>query len=157
MTDNIFTKLLTLILALFGGNTRTTETSISSSYVGTYRLTAVYNKKQESILLPSPDYSFDIKDDETTKSSNDYSFGITLGNVMGAGFTVIPNEESSNQSDAVTFSPLFSTKMMPPKDVFALEIALGDALNNTTSIELNDENFIIISGENGKVEGTKID
>lgn len=152
---DFLSKVITFILALFG-NTQQVPNTMSSGYVGKYRLTAVYDAKQESIFLPSPEYTFEITNDETTKSANDYSFGITLGNSMGGSFAVTPAEES-DQSDAVKFSPLFSTAMMPPDDVFAVEMALSAALTDATSIELSDKNVITIGGEKGKIQGTKVE
>jgi hypothetical protein len=156
-TNTFISKLFTVILALCSGGEQQPDPNVimneNVGYIGTYRLSAVYNEAQESVVLPSMDYTFDIKKNETSTSSNAYSFGITLGNLFDGSFIVTSSVD--NTPDSVTFNSLSSTKMLPPDDVFAVEVALAAALNDATSIQWNDTSILEIGGEKGKIVGTK--
>jgi hypothetical protein len=128
-----------------------TSTMAVSNYEGVYSLTKVLDANMGEIPIPSGDFKVRM---QAGKVANQYDMGVKLGNMMGSSVTVTDSDVSNK--DAVTISGMRSTMMMPPENIFKVEVALSDILPAANLIHLEDnDNLLVIEGPKGTVQCTR--
>jgi hypothetical protein len=126
-----------------------------NNYEGLYRLSQLFDDEMGEIPLPDKEFKVKMEPDAKAGVPNSYNMGLLLGNSMGG--SVIVSESDVDGKDAVKIGSLRSTMMMPPEDVFTIEMALRDTLPASTLIHLerNDE-LLVIEGPKGKMICTRL-
>jgi hypothetical protein len=120
-------------------------------YEGFYQLTKVIDHIVGEIPLPDGEYTVRI---EPAKGVvNQYDISIKLGNNMGASAVVFDLDNGSLE-DAVSISGVRSTMMMPPHELFKVEVAISDVLPAATSIDL-EGNLLLIKGSKGSLQASR--
>merc|ERR1712157_71978 len=94
------------------------------------------------VNIPSPgNFAAQISEmdgDEDGKAL--YSFGIKIGNNLRTSVTMITSvENNDSQEKTIEVGPVMSTMMMPPRELFDLEMFLSDALPKSDRLELKEE------------------
>jgi hypothetical protein len=146
---------------------------VANKYEGSYLLSKIVDvAKGEEIFPPDGDLSIEIKAvDETI---NTYDWSIKIGNRLSIRMVVASspplassevvsssNNDSNSDKDAVSFATgMISTRMMPPKELYRLEVALSGILPATQFMyfDLNDESqqAITMEGPKGSVHFTRL-
>jgi len=126
-----------------------------NNYEGLYRLSQLFDDQMGEMSLPDKEFKVKMDLDAKAAVPNIYNMGLILGNSMGALVTV--SDSNEDDKDAVKIGPLRSTMMMPPEDVFKIEMALRDILPASTFIHLEqNDDMLVIEGPKGKMHCTRI-
>jgi heat shock protein HslJ len=84
-----------------------------------------------------------------------YDMGIKVGNSMGGSATVTPSTNQS-EDDKIAIGRLRSTMMMPPPELYRVEVTLSDLLPSATNIQIQEDNGLLtIKGPEGMVQATR--
>jgi heat shock protein HslJ len=107
---------------------------------GDYKIVEVLDAEGNSINIPSEGSDrFNLHMESTT--GNAYQFGLQVGNSLGGRMTI--------DGEQVTIGQMRSTMMMPPPEVYKLEMALSSMFPKMTSISLVD-GTLTLEGSGGK-------
>lgn len=121
------------------------------NYEGVFHLTKVLNAKNEEVLVPEGDFKVRM---QPGQQANQYDMNIKVGNSMGASATVSGSDD--DVKDAVAIGGVRSTMMMPPKEIFEVEMALSDILPSARLIYLAENNsLLVIEGSKGTIKCTR--
>jgi META domain len=121
------------------------------NYEGLYQLTKVIDDIVGEIPLPDGEYTIRIVPAKGVV--NQYDISIKLGNSMGAS-AVVSDSDNGSLEDAVSISGVRSTMMMPPPELFKVEVAISDVLPAATSIDL-EGNLLLIKGSKGSLQASR--
>ena len=139
--------------------------STHHNYDGLYRFTKIVVEKTAvggDIPIPNDDIcTIQIRrsssDTDTTSINHPkyYDIGIKIGNSMGGSATITPSTCDNPEYDEITMSGLRSTMMMPPPELYRIEMALSDLLPSVTNIQIKDDSVLTIQGPKGRIEATR--
>jgi hypothetical protein len=106
---------------------------------GTYDLVRVTDSDDHEVTWPREDQTFTLRLTPVPDDPDTYRLHVKIGNNMGCGVhvhTATTDDPRSGQA-TVTLEPVHSTMMMPPEELFKLEMVLSRVLPQITSIELD--------------------
>lgn len=137
---------------------------MDNNYDGLFRFTKIVDATMGDVPIPNDDTAgthqctMQIRPSTASSSStsimkNDYDIGIKIGNSMGASATIIP-ATTQVTDDAITIGGLRSTMMMPPPELYRIEMALSDILPSATNIRIEND-VLTIKGSKGSVQATR--
>jgi META domain len=132
------------------------EATAVGLYDGLYILTSIVDLEIGSeIPIPNDSECTIRMQHSTTGDVNQYDIGVKVGNSMGGSATVTPSLESdTNNKAGISISGLRSTMMMPPPELYRIEVALSYLLPNAETIEIK-ENILTIKGSRGSVQASR--
>ena len=111
---------------------------------GTYRIARLLNATRDSINLGNETFTFKLDFDHKTANGSFYSFGTTIGNVI-AGSLVL-DEGTGTVSDTMSWS----TRMYPGPELYAIEVALLDVIDQAAIFKQRFENnTLVLTGRGG--------
>jgi hypothetical protein len=114
-------------------------------YEGKYFLLEVFDGQDEPVQLPIGRFDMQVSRVESETEADRYRFSLKVGNVLGGGFEV---DQADNTQ--IKFGPIRSTMMMPPKEVYDLEIKLAKMLPASTSLQTQGDT-LEFKGVEGRV------
>ena len=120
------------------------------NYDGRYQIIKCADATMGEIPLPKKNYVISLRR-SSVDDDQKYQLGIEIGNDMGAPVEITATNPDSSE-DNISVGLLISTYMMPLPDVYKVEVAVGDIIENATTISLAN-NILTIKGENGIVQG----
>lgn len=121
-----------------------------SNYEGEYRLIKVIDTEMGDIPVPKGEFKIQM---QPGKIANQYDMSIKLGNSLGTSVTVSDYADDAKK-DAVTIGGVRSTMMMPPENIFRVEVALTNMLPAATLIFLEND-LLAIEGPKGTIMCTR--
>ena len=125
----------------------------TTNYAGAYKLSQLFDgvaPNRLEVVLPSADFAVQLQADSEV---DQYRLTIKLGNNMGGVVKV--SQSSVDGRDAFSMDgPMFSTRMMPPPELFAVERAVSKIVPAMEQIYFdNDE--LVLEGPKGSMRCTK--
>ena len=121
-------------------------------YGGTYRFTKIYDSTVGEVPIPS-DGVYTIQIRPSSSIVNQYDIGIKVGNSMGGSATITPSGNHGIE-DQISIGGLRSTMMMPPPELYRIEVALSNLLPSSTTIQIDDD-VLTINGTKGSVQAAR--
>lgn len=130
------------------------QAASAQSYDGLYRLTKIVDTTIGEVPIPNDGiYTIQMRPATSSDIFNQYNIGIKVGNSMGGSATITPTSNYDNK-DEVSIGGLRSTMMMPPPELYRIEVALSDLLPSATTIKLEDD-VLTIKGSKGSVQAIR--
>lgn len=117
-------------------------------YAGHYELIDARRVNDDPINIPHQEgfYPYTLTIEEAADSSGKYTFSFKIGNSLRSTMTM----STSGDGATVSFTPIMSTKMMPPPPVFELERFASRVLEGANTIDhSNATSRLSLSGSNG--------
>ena len=127
-----------------------------NKYIGLYRFTKIVDTTEGEVPIPNDDGSTTCTLQISTGNNNlnQYDIGIKIGNSMGGSATITPTTNQGIIDDVITIGGLRSTMMMPPPELYRIEVALSKLLPSATNIQIED--FVLtIVGSKGSVQAIR--
>lgn len=137
-------------------STGSMQAASAQSYDGLYRLTKIVDTTIGEVPIPNDGiYTIQMRPSTTGSSdiANQYNIGIKVGNSMGGSATITPTAKNCGE-DEVSIGGIRSTMMMPPPELYRIEVALSDLLPSATTIKMEDD-VLTIKGTKGSVQATR--
>jgi heat shock protein HslJ len=152
----IVQSVLVLVVRCDSSSSSSMAATVSTHhYEGLYRLTHIVDTTVGEVPIPS-DGTYTIQMRPSTTGLNQYDIGIKIGNSMGGSATITPSTTTNqDMEDAITIGGLRSTMMMPPPELYRIEVALSDLLPSATSIQIENDIVLTIKGSKGSVQATR--
>ena len=147
-------KLFSFLFVTTTALTLLSHAAAVSPFAGTWLIQEIYDESMEQKSLPDGQYTFAISQAEDEEHLR---LGIRVGNSMSSHITLLEEaeEESSSPStikQSVQVGGMMSTMMMPPDELFKLEVLLSDIVPQTKTMVLENENHTLtFLGEAGKI------
>lgn len=161
---NTLPVLWKLVLALFlpfaTMSAAFTEQPSTAAFAGSYKLVSITDADLAPIAIPDgSDFKLTLKPAADFTTSGTYDLQLALGNRLGGRLTLTDEDEAtpdSGSKQAVRIGPIRSTMMMPPPEIFKLEMALSDILPDAQTIELQPGQggsgaLLVLQGAKGKL------
>lgn len=147
----LFTTLANPLLFVRCSSRGTMGAASTQLYGGTYRFTKIYDTTVGEVPIPN-DGIYTIQMSPSSTIVNQYDIGIKVGNSMGGSATITPSANHGVE-DQISIGGLRSTMMMPPPELYRIEVALSDLLPSSTTIQMEDD-VLTINGTKGCVQAT---
>lgn len=126
--------------------------SNSLAFEGSYNLTEHYASNGTLVALPKGNFTLNVAKEEA--QDNVYRFSFKVGNIITA-------KAFLNSSSAANFSYIASTRMMPPRDIFQLEVDMTAILEEADTVKLTNNSDssskLVIAGDAGSLWFKKSD
>lgn len=119
------------------GSTETAlRTSFAANYTGTYNLVSIYDRSaSQEINIPTGTFTLTVQPAgrlaDPANSLDPYDLRMRIGNILGTGINVT---HSNTIDQIVDMASIFSTRMLPPPEIFDVEIAIKYILPACTEI-----------------------
>ena len=148
----LFTTFANPVLFVCCSSSGTMVVASTQLYGGTYRFTKIYDNTVGEVPIPN-DGIYTIQMRPSSSIVNQYDIGIKVGNSMGGSATITPSGNHGIE-DQISIGGLRSTMMMPPPDLYRIEVALSDLLPSSTTIQIDDD-VLTINGTKGSVQAAR--